>query len=64
MFEANGSTMVFWQSLQPHPKEGNAQFVRGITAVGDYHICIGKILYVCFFPVNVPFNYSKMVGCW
>ena len=34
----------FWQALQPHPKEGKPQFVRGITAVGDRYICIGIVL--------------------
>jgi len=41
MFDENGSMMIFWQALQPHPKEGKPQFVRGITAAGDNRICIG-----------------------
>lgn len=46
MFDENGTMMVFWQSLQPHPKEGKPQFVRGITAVGDSYICIGTTFFL------------------
>jgi len=41
MFEADGSIMVFWQALTPNVNQGQAQYARGITAVGDRHICIG-----------------------
>eukprot|EP00112_Aurelia_sp_Birch-Aquarium-sp1_P009986 Seg2155.6 transcript_id=Seg2155.6/GoldUCD/mRNA.D3Y31 product="WD repeat-containing protein 54" protein_id=Seg2155.6/GoldUCD/D3Y31 len=41
MFEDDGSVMVFWQALAPNPVEGLAQYARGISVVGDEHICIG-----------------------
>eukprot|EP00795_Rhopilema_esculentum_P012302 gene12302-2949_t len=41
MFEDDGAVMVFWQALSPNPTEGHAQFARGISSVGDEHICIG-----------------------
>ena len=46
MFDENGAMMVFWQALQPHPKEGKPQFVRGIATVGDCYICIGNSCFV------------------
>ncbi|XP_047128680.1 WD repeat-containing protein 54 isoform X1 [Hydra vulgaris] len=41
MFEADGSIMLFWQALGTHRIYGHAQYARGVTAVGEKHICIG-----------------------
>lgn len=40
-FEPDGSIMVFWQSLSPSSTEGLAQYARGISGVGEKHICFG-----------------------
>lgn len=41
MFEADGSIMVFWQALTQNSSGTIAQYARGITAVGEKHICVG-----------------------
>ena len=41
MFEADGSIMVFWQALTHNSSGSVAQYARGITPVGDKHICVG-----------------------
>eukprot|EP00794_Sanderia_malayensis_P005118 gene5118-5767_t len=41
MFEEDGSVMVFWQALSPNPTEGLAQYARGVSAIGNNHVCVG-----------------------
>ena len=58
MFDENGAMMVFWQALQPHPTEGKPQFVRGIAAAGNSHICIGWLILHDFFSTKCSINWN------